>query len=434
MDALVHEMTQLDWHRKQMDLYEFYQTDDLSNVTLMHLQSFYRNLGDNVLPWMEKMTGIQLTHVSASCSMYNMGDHLLVHDDMLSDRKIAFVYYVSPWTNVTEWTPEMGGALELFGANETGQPMYPVLRRIAPRNNQFVFFKVGQNSFHQVGEVTTMNYPRLTINGWFHCKSAAPNESAALKMVDEPFTEPNTEPIDLSEWITEVYLDGETKRSVQQHIEQNSEASLEMFLIEDYFDLLVAELSAAENEFVWLRQGPANCRHYETLQRDSAVGPIKDLLTVMSSKAMFALLYDYTELDLAGDNAAAPICSVTICRLSNGSYSLLGNMDAFADSSLDVVLYFNDKTNAGTITYLNPSEGHEQGNGDSSDDDDCDEDENAGKEDDNKDSVLLTVYPKNNALNLVFRSEGTAKFIKYISKTLIPDNEYVYMLLASYKE
>lgn len=43
------------------------------------------------------MTGLTLNSVSASCSLYGPGDHLLVHDDMLSDRRIAFIFYLAPW-------------------------------------------------------------------------------------------------------------------------------------------------------------------------------------------------------------------------------------------------------------------------------------------------------------------------------------------------
>lgn len=36
--------------------------------------------------------------MSASCSLYGPGDHLLVHDDRLGDRRVAFILYLSPWT------------------------------------------------------------------------------------------------------------------------------------------------------------------------------------------------------------------------------------------------------------------------------------------------------------------------------------------------
>lgn len=43
------------------------------------------------------MTGLELTRISASCSLYGPGDHLLVHDDLLADRRVAFILYLAPW-------------------------------------------------------------------------------------------------------------------------------------------------------------------------------------------------------------------------------------------------------------------------------------------------------------------------------------------------
>lgn len=115
---MVDEMCQMEWHRKQMDLYEFHQTTDLANLppnAKPTLKRFYNMLTNDMLPWMKEITGLPLTRISASCSMYNYGDYLLVHDDLLSDRQIAFVFYLSPWCE--QWTDQMGGALELFDIN-----------------------------------------------------------------------------------------------------------------------------------------------------------------------------------------------------------------------------------------------------------------------------------------------------------------------------
>lgn len=44
-----------------------------------------------------QITDTNLTHVSASCALYGPGDYLLTHDDLLEDRKIAFILYLAPW-------------------------------------------------------------------------------------------------------------------------------------------------------------------------------------------------------------------------------------------------------------------------------------------------------------------------------------------------
>lgn len=105
---LITEMESIDWTRKQMDLYEFYQTTDLANIQSPHLAQFYKLLNTNVRDWMEKLTGMKFQKISASCSMYNSADFLLTHDDLLSDRLIAFVFYLSPWDGKEQWNESMG--------------------------------------------------------------------------------------------------------------------------------------------------------------------------------------------------------------------------------------------------------------------------------------------------------------------------------------
>lgn len=594
INELVREMCQMEWQRKQIDLYEFHQTTDLVNVAKPALHAFYDTLTNVMLPWMETVTGLSLTHVSASCSMYNYGDFLLVHDDLLTDRQIAFVYYVSPWASAAQWTDEMGGALELFECDEkTGQPMYPTVKKIPPRNNQFTFFPVCHKSFHQVGEVTNLVYPRLTINGWFHGRASTANQSnpkdsgcstsnSTTNTTDESinstlplqlnnyltYCSPVVDDLDLTEWINTTYLNASTKKHIQAHIEDKSEASLEQFLIGDIYDVLVSEFRT-NRDLEWVLEGPANQRKYETLRLTSqSTGPPKDLHSLFSSKSMFTLLAQYTDLDFDGPNAQTPKCSVQICRFTQGCYTLLGDSSTFAENALDIVLYFNAQDQVGTITYLSPecmagamrvsrdadattssewsnsaatnaiatttkasgsatemlvkskanaidinsarrncsknksnasptsisliTSGDETGadissisydpNEDveviaimnqpdrndtatssaagtsmsdaiddedfdtdyttrsinkvscGSDSDDDDDDDEEDMDDLAQENVLLTVHPKNNALNLVYRTEGQAKFVKYVSKNCIKADDYVYILFATFKE
>lgn len=577
---MVDEMCQMEWHRKQMDLYEFHQTTDLANLppnAKPALKRFYNMLTNDMLPWMKEITGLPLTRISASCSMYNHGDYLLVHDDLLSDRQIAFVFYLSPWCD--QWTDQMGGALELFDIDPlNGQPKYPIVQKFVPRNNQFVFFRVCKQSFHQVGEVTNLVYPRLTINGWFHGKPS--NESimsgadsieemeSDLELTDiEQYQRPTADESDLNDWINPCYLKRRVKNGIQQHIEDKSEASLEMFLISDYFDTLVTEFRE-NTELNWVLEGPANQRKYESLHfSPNSTGPLKDLYTLFTSESMFGLLHEYTELDLAGLDARNPTCSVQLCRFTQGCYTLLGDSSTFADNSLDVILFFNARDGVGKITYLSPSQGvneyntttemdatagssmdfsdiatsdystnstisknasnfmkipkptkhkstahieqqknacgssnttktmetsedetsvddlstsndlhstksnsisnnvttansacstkkvvraevHESNDGqhfevdstnsgvasdDDEDNDDVDDDDDVDDELAREDA-LLTIHPKNNSLNLVYRLAGQTKFVKYISKNSLKPDEYVYVLFATYKE
>ena len=419
---LVNEMETMEWTRKQMDLYEFYQTTDLVNIQSQYLSLFYNFLNTDVKNWMQQLTGMKFQKISASCSMYNAGDFLLTHDDLLSDRLIAFVFYLSPWKNKEKWTEAMGGELDLFSTDRDGQPQFPVKMKILPANNQFVFFKVEKKSYHQVAEVLTKDYPRLTINGWFHgYKNNVDFDSDAVK-VKIPnisiFATPENLDMNLSDFIQKVYLKDKIKFSIQKQIEEKSETSLEQFLVDDFHSKVFQELQ--DGKLNWITKGPTNQQNYEIL--DSAKLPgnskLKSLVDFMKSKVLFKLLHEYTELDFAGLNAKKPKCSVEIQRLKGGCYTLIGDPSTYSHDALDLTLYFGNNESIGTVTYLNPEE-DDQGDSDSELE---------------VDPVILTIYPENNFLDIVYRSQGTAKFTKYCSKSSFMQSEFNYILSCSYKE
>lgn len=70
--------------------------------------------------------------------------------------------------------------------------------------------------------------------------------------------------LDLSEWVNTTYLKASTKKCIQNHIEEKSEASLEQFLIGEFHDVLVSEFRT-NRDLEWILEGPANQRKYETL-------------------------------------------------------------------------------------------------------------------------------------------------------------------------
>lgn len=84
--------------------------------------------------------------MSATCSIYTNTDYLLIHDDQREDRMVAFIFYLNC---IEDWSEELGGALELFNKDQDGHPV-EVVKRILPSNNQFIFFPVTTDSYHQV--------------------------------------------------------------------------------------------------------------------------------------------------------------------------------------------------------------------------------------------------------------------------------------------
>lgn len=434
-------ITEIDWSRKQMDLYEFYQSTDLSIITSKYLYEFFYTLKYIIMPWMEEICNIKLNRVSASCSMYNCGDHLLVHDDLLNDRQIAFIFYLTPWKNVECWNDKMGGCLELFDTTKDSNnlPNFPVMKKISPKNNQFVFFKVGSKSYHQVGEVTQLDYPRLTINGWFHGEENKDfqemTNSIIRQYISLNFEKPLSSLNELSlleNYINEMYLEENIKKAIQKHIEDNSEISLQDFLHLQKYEEILNEIKSYDS-IKWIIKGPANIQNYEILEKDKIEGKIDEFYKLFCSEAIFKLLYEYTDLDLFGKNAKNPTCHVEIQRWCHGSYTILGDGTSSCDeNTLELIFYLNASENCGVITYLSTdnTQDHDRNHSDVDDDDDDDVD------DDNKsdDSVLLTITPKSNNLSIVYRSKGTTKFTKYVSKKCKMSEDFVYIVVASYRE
>lgn len=434
---LVKEMVEkVHWSRKQMDLYEFYQSTDLSNmVECRFLANFLQMLRRSVRPWLEKVTNLKLDYVSASCSMYTCGDYLLVHDDLLKDRQVAFVYYLSPWENNEEWQESQGGCLEIFSSDEKCLPRYPVQRKISPKNNQFAFFKVGSKSFHQVGEVTTFDYPRLTINGWFH---GASNEDLVAEAL-RPFSKLKFKPpikvtpeTQVDYLLNEVYLKPTTKRSIQKRIEDNSEICLYEFFRREIFEEALKQLLTDE-KLKWSRKGPANAQNFEVLDMKTSSQTIAQITQLFSNTEMFSLLKDYTDLDLAGESAVNPTFTLEIQRWSHGDYTVLGDGAICEDNTLDLIYYLNASEGAAVITYLSPDTDAAHPTQKSDDLSDTDSLEGEGFDDDDE-SVLLTITPVDNALNIVYRCEGTTKFTKYVSRNTPLEKGPVFVISCSYKE
>lgn len=420
IQELVSEIETMEWTRKQMDLYEFWQTTDLANVQTPHLSQFYNFLNTSLRSWMEQLTGMKFQRISASCSMYNCGDYLLTHDDLLSDRLIAFVFYLSPWKGMEKWSGSTGGALELFECDSQLQPKFPVVKKFFPANNQLAFFKVEKKSHHQVGEVHSKDFPRLTINGWFHGFKDNQHYDADAITVKytnmAPFRSPIGVSLNLENFINKIYLKDSTKITIQKQIEENSEAALHDFLLNDVKDKVSFELESEKCK--WITKGPSNLQNFEFLQIETLPknSAIKRLIDMMKSKLIFKLLHEYTELDFSGKNAKKPECSAEIQRWTGGCYTLIGDPSTYKDNTLDLVLYFGNNEGVGVINYLSPE-------GDSD-----------GSSVENDGSAVLTMHPSNNLLNIIYRTEGTAKFTKYVPKSTTMDAKFNYLLVCSYRE
>ncbi len=163
--ALRKAITKQQYELKVADLFQFYQTSDLTKID--HCGSS-KIIGEFISLlqhpdfrlYFQTITGekIATSQIDLFASLYKDTHFLLPHDDQLEGRKIAFMLYL------TTLRQKDGGILQLFECkNKTPTPK---TKDIIPEFNSFIFFKVSPISFHQVTEVLRP-INRLTLSGWY---------------------------------------------------------------------------------------------------------------------------------------------------------------------------------------------------------------------------------------------------------------------------
>ncbi|XP_045504909.1 prolyl 3-hydroxylase sudestada1 [Colias croceus] len=457
INNIVDDMNTLDWTRKKMDLYEFHQTTDLANLTWQRsIRGIYELLKTELKSWVSQVTGIELQGVSASCSLYGPGDHLLIHDDRLTDRRVAFILYLAPWQpphkqnslqNGGEdsnhksgswcgWSAAMGGALELFARDAAGAPL-DVARRVYPANNMLAFFQVGKESFHQVGEVLSMELPRLSINGWFHGPAPPPE-----RPLPDTFTKQrlHSKLVVLQQWVESTYMSTRVRAQVQAQMERASEVCLRDLLQPARAQALLHALQAPDVPWE-----PCDGRHQRRYERvspawleadDGAAGvgvegaasegegaagaagavaaveghAVRALARLAGSAAWARLLADCTDLALTA------YCRLELQRWTRGNFTLLPTREQYQEPRLEATLYLGVPEHplcGGQTVYVAPEEAEGEARGG---------------------EALVTVPPVHNALNLVYCDAGAASFTKYLSKLTMSEHEQFYILTCTYSE
>ncbi|XP_075982063.1 prolyl 3-hydroxylase sud1 [Anticarsia gemmatalis] len=435
INNIVDDMNTLDWSRKKMDLYEFHQTADLASLTWQRsIRGIYELLKTEVMSWVSQVTGLTLRSVSASCSLYGPGDHLLVHDDLLADRRVAFILYLAPWRPAPPappaaqengagdhheendkageswggWGRHMGGALQQLARDEAGRPT-EVVRSVYPRNNMLAFFKVGADSFHQVEEVLSLELPRLSINGWFHGPAPPDAEPEPEPEPPQPPTQhrPHNDIVVLSQWFEATYMSPRSRMQIQAQMERESEVCLRDLLPPAKLEEVMEALR--DPGVPWARAGPANQRHYEVLPEDWARAqppehPLRALLALFGSAALLRALGDCTDLALATYER------LELQRWAPGAYTLLPPRELYAAARLEAALWLGAGGRAapGGTTYVAPDEAEAD--------------------------ALVSVAPAHNALSLVYCDAGAAAFTKYVSRLARRPPRPYYLLTCTYRE
>ncbi|KAJ2558317.1 putative component of NuA3 histone acetyltransferase complex [Coemansia sp. RSA 1933] len=179
-------LERLHFTQKETDIFKYHQSGDLANLDGLPASERRQ------LPWLQRLrdaiysqafrdvvsriTGcgpLSGTRTDMSTNRYKQGDHLLLHDDVIGDRRVSYIIYLpDPDINGgAGWAPEDGGHLELYPREspDSWAPAVAPTRRLAPRWNQMVVFTVlPGESHHSVEEVAGAGKERLSIQGWFH--------------------------------------------------------------------------------------------------------------------------------------------------------------------------------------------------------------------------------------------------------------------------
>eukprot|EP00915_Cephaloidophora_sp_WS-2016_P003151 GHVH01004242.1.p1 GENE.GHVH01004242.1~~GHVH01004242.1.p1 ORF type:complete len:574 (+),score=118.63 GHVH01004242.1:49-1770(+) len=194
---------------KNTDLYEKMQSLDLAQIHrnsscnasqlnldedttsldhIPHLSDLYKALkSDSMKQIISDVTGVSCDElcgeVDATVHVYGEGHHLLIHDDNIGTRKVAYILYLNDPEDA--WKDEDGGALELYpldGPHPATEPS----ARLLPQWNRMSIFEVQPNtSWHAVQEIRNPRRLRLSIQGWFHSKKRSDELTAKDLSVDE---------------------------------------------------------------------------------------------------------------------------------------------------------------------------------------------------------------------------------------------------------
>ena len=162
IDLIIDALAGLEYDFKEADLFSYWSSINLTDIDHPAINILREDLGDS--SWRKKVSKAfkvnKLKNIDMGAYVYGLGDFLLPHDDQVEGRIIAYSLHLTP-----EITEEMGGTLDLFEAESTGESR--MVDSIIPDYNSLIMFEVSNTSWHQVREILT-DIQRLTVTGWYH--------------------------------------------------------------------------------------------------------------------------------------------------------------------------------------------------------------------------------------------------------------------------
>ncbi|KAL6925570.1 hypothetical protein ACO0SA_000168 [Hanseniaspora valbyensis] len=165
---------------KETDIYRVNQSGDLANLNKLSDEQIIEKLPNlyilqNIIYskfWRDYICKIlkcgPLSGVKTDLSVntYDKGCHLLIHDDVISSRRVSFILYLPEQS--LDWKISFGGNLKLYDSFVKNIPMSDADKSFIPQFNSMAFFEVQPGySFHEVEEVKVDKH-RISIQGWYH--------------------------------------------------------------------------------------------------------------------------------------------------------------------------------------------------------------------------------------------------------------------------
>ena len=162
LDLVIDALAGLEYDFKESDLFSYWASIELTDINHPAINILRDDLGGEI--WRKKVAESfkvkKLSSIDMAAYVYGLGDFLLPHDDQVEGRIIAYSLHLT-----SEITEEMGGALNIFKANDVGKSK--LVDSIIPEYNSLIMFEVSDSSWHQVSEIM-LDIQRLTVTGWYH--------------------------------------------------------------------------------------------------------------------------------------------------------------------------------------------------------------------------------------------------------------------------
>jgi Rps23 Pro-64 3,4-dihydroxylase Tpa1-like proline 4-hydroxylase len=463
-------LKELQFTRKETDIYKVNQTGDLANLSglgqeeLTRLSSLaklrealYSKEFRRYLSYVASSGPLSGVKHDLSINIYDKGCHLLNHDDVIGSRRISYILYLTDPDE--QWKPKWGGALRLYPTVIPNIPEPDWTVSIPPAWNQLSFFTVQPGlSFHDVEEVF-FNKPRLSISGWFHIPQPGEDgfvegeqeatearsslkqlESAELREHDfpkrafDPYDEYDLSDKDgltekdvkyLSKYLNPLLLETDAMARLNDVFCDDSMIEIRDFLNPEYGALVkkhidVDDLSnqmprkSSEVNAPWKVAKPPHKFRYLYLDSDEPAEEREDL---EAHKSLLELRHVFKH------SAFRKWLKAVSSFTPTGSYVLGRRFRPGHDFTL-ATSYEADKPVLQASLCLTPSKGWDDGDVGgydlcmAVDDDDANDDpavyKSAGG---GEEPVLFTNQACWNVFHLIVRDQGLLRFVKYVSKS-----------------